>query len=233
MQLSITCVIRLRTTNLFRCNPKHVLWLDFQTFQTSLALMWICLSVHLAHVYRGIYIYVWVDIHVDYTGTCIYTYTLMLSFEQLQFSLNKFFEARVSSRFKFSSHLCTEAQPLKSSLQLSCGTASFFIPQHVLPCKCTKPVSVLVRNSITPAIFVLIVSSSGLFSRSGDSNHSISMRFDVMSISLPSRPWRDDVGWTDFAPLDKRRAQPAIVHALTDGLPLRVVRSCCIAKQNK
>ena len=137
MQLSITCVIRLRTTNLFRCNRKHVLWLDFQTSQTSLALMWICLSVHLAHVYRGIYIYVWVDIHVDYTGTCIYTYTLMLSFEQLQFSLNKLFEARVSSRFKFSSHLCTEAQPLKSSLQLSCCTASFSIPQHVLPCKCT------------------------------------------------------------------------------------------------
>ena len=131
---------------------------------------------------------------MDYTGTCIYTYTLTLSFEQLQFSLNKFFEARVSSRFKFSSHLCTEAQPLKSSLQLSCCTASFFIPQHVLPCKCTKPVSLLVRNSITPAIFVLIVSSSGFFSRSGDSNHSISMRFDVMSISLPSRPWRDDVG---------------------------------------
>ena len=56
MQLSRTCVIRLRTTNLFRCNRKHVLWLDFQTSQTSLALMWICLSVHLAHVYRGIYI---------------------------------------------------------------------------------------------------------------------------------------------------------------------------------
>ena len=111
MQLSITCVIRLRTTNLFRCNPKHVLWLDFQTFQTSLALMWICLSVHLAHVYRGIYIYVWVDIHVDYTGTCIYTYTLMLSFEQLQFSLNKFFEARVSSRFKFS---CVSSAQLRA-----------------------------------------------------------------------------------------------------------------------
>ena len=72
---------------------------------------------------------------MDYTGTCIYTYTLMLSFEQLQFSLNKFFEARVSSRFKFS---CESSVQLRARalaiLPLPLHSGPLCINETVSPC---------------------------------------------------------------------------------------------------